>query len=97
MIAEPVTNPGEKNLWIGFLNHLKKSFYEKLTNCPHFIFENKRHRIFQGVYFYYVELKNVEDLNRLKKAVAEFADVYSLEEHHSRMLDIYTQKTQKFF
>ena len=63
-----------------------------VKNCPHTIYEHPRHRIFQGYYFFYIEFEVAKDVSRLIKAVPDFAEVITLEEHHERMLAVYNER-----
>lgn len=82
---------------MNFLAMIKKAIYSGLKNCPHTLFEHQRHRMFQGHFFYYIEFGSGKDVSRLKKIVKKFADVLTLEEHHKKMLAVYTERIQKQF
>lgn len=97
IVKEPLENPGEQTVKDGFLKILKDTMQAEVTNCPHTIYEHPRHRIFQGTYFFYIEFENPGDVSRLIKAVPDFADVITLEEHHAKMRDIYNERIQKQF
>jgi len=97
IIKEPLENPGEQTVKDGFLKILKDKIQADVTNCPHVIYEHPRHRIFQGYYFFYIEFEVPKDVSRLIKAVPDFADVITLEEHHAAMLDVYNEKITKQF
>lgn len=97
IVKEPLENPGEISVRDGFLKILKDQIQAEVTNCPHVVYEHKRHRIFQGNFFFYVEFENPGDVSRLIKAVPEFADVITLEEHHAKMLDVYNERIKQQF
>jgi hypothetical protein len=96
-VKEPLENPGEKSVRDGFLKMLQDKIQADVTNCPHTIYQHSRHRIFQGYYFFYVEFEVAKDVSRLIKAVPEFADILTLEEHHERMLQVYNDRITKQF
>lgn len=97
LIKEPVMNPGEANVYNSFLEKLKSSMKDGMPNCPHKIYEDERHRIFQGNYFYYIEFENPKDVSRLIKSISDFADILTLEEHHQNMLKIYSERIKLQF
>lgn len=97
IIKEPLENPGEKSVRDGFLKMLQDTIQAEVTNCPHTVYQHSRHRIFQGHYFFYVEFESPGDVSRLIKAVPEFAEIITLEEHHEKMLDVYSERITKQF
>ena len=97
LVKEPVHNPGEKNVWSGFLKMLQAVITSDIPNCRHTIFKDERHRIFQGHFFYYIEFKKSKDVSRLIKAVTDFAHVITLEQHHQDMLKVYSERIKNQF
>lgn len=81
----------------GFLKIIKDTMQAEVTNCLHTLYEHPRHRIFQGNFFFYIEFENPADVSRLIKAVPDFADVLTLEEHHQKMRDVYNERIKQQF
>ena len=91
-----VANEREAKVWVQYLAELKKKLAEDMKNCPHKVLDEwGRHSIFIGNYFYYINFKSEKDAHRLKKVLKGYADVYTLEEHCERMLQVYNQKIVK--
>lgn len=88
-----VENDQEKQVWAQYLAEIKRKLAENMKNCPHKVLDEwPRHTLFLGNYFYYINFKSEKDAARLKKIMKGYADVFTLEEHCTRMLQIYNQK-----
>ena len=91
----PITDNKENKVWKGFLEMIQNTMKKDMKNCVHTIHEGTRHRIFTGYYFYYVNFKNLKDIERLRKIVMNYAEVISLEEHYEFMLQLYNQRIRE--
>ena len=87
-----VTNPNELKVWAAFLDMVKKTISKDMKNVVHKIHEDVRHRIFTGNYFYYISFKSPKDIARLRKIVKSYAEIYTLEEHHRLLLEVYNKR-----